>query len=303
LRVVGRVLDGDFDAWIRNRVGLTELDISGCPLVGAPLVRWEGTALHVFCTRQQDLDNWLACQALTTLALAGVEPEVRHARAIGALDGLRHLDATGAGLTDEHLALVCQASAMETLSVGHCPISDGRPIAQLRHLRALDLTGTRVEEISWISGCQRLERIALGALRLGSLEPLTLLSRLRVLDVSGSVEFEQLQFIRRCTGIETLVVDNIEIGTGGFSAIEGMRNLRRLYVRGCRGLGEEVLLSLRGLPNLRFLGLGNLQVSEPTVRKLLTAHPGLCEIEMAWHALPPLLREECWAALQARLPK
>ncbi|KAF5198873.1 Disease resistance protein [Thalictrum thalictroides] len=122
------------------------------------------------------------------------------------------------------------------------------------HLEVLNLSGTQVSDLSFLSGCINICQLFLrDCPNIQTLPPLDKLTRLEVFDISGS---------------------NI----GDFSFLSGCNNLRQLSLRGCSDL--EVL-SFEGMHNLQ-----KVDLSERPMKMLPSSFSGLKNVST-------LLLKEC----------
>ncbi|PIA30456.1 hypothetical protein AQUCO_05500018v1 [Aquilegia coerulea] len=114
------------------------------------------------------------------------------------------------------------------------------------NLEVLDLSGTQVSDLSFVSGCINICQLFLrDCPNIQTLPPLDELTRLEVFDLSGST-------------------------IGDFSFLSGCKNLRQLSLKGCSDLEE---LSFEGMHNLQ-----KVDLSERPMKMLPSSFSGLKNI-------------------------
>jgi hypothetical protein len=252
----------------------TELDVSGLAGIGdddlreiARLRRLRRVNLSGTSITDAGVAHLAACDELRDVNLAWTRTGDGALRALAGKPHL-HVFHSGAGVTDDGLALLHGWPAFTTWSSGHEPLErldfDALPSALtlrgpftdrgLRHLRGLDgLVALDLDDA----------RLALTA---GCLEPLRDLPHLVRLAVDARDDW--MPGIAALPRLRFLAIQDTTAGDDGWVALARSQTIERIWGRRCHGLGDRGFRALGTMPRLRALAASCLNVSDDAVAAL-----------------------------------
>ncbi len=112
-------------------------------------------------------------------------PYAKDLTPLAVLTGLTYLRCSHCAVTE--VAFLAKMPQLEALSLSHSPsIKSFAPIGGLGKLRFLNLSGTGVSDLSWISGLKKLEKLMLAGTKIKQVKHLAQLTSLRELNLAST---------------------------------------------------------------------------------------------------------------------
>ena len=152
------------------------------------------------------------------------------------------------------------ATNLEWLKIQGNQISDISPIEGLTKLDLLDISANEISDLSSLAGLKNLRDVRVSHNNISDLSPLTSLSNLRKFGSWGN----PLSDLSPLVGLEVIDICG---GEPDISTLEGARNLKELYLLGCRVSDVSPVAKLTGLTRL---GLANNGISDISLLAKLT---------------------------------
>ncbi|MEQ8763189.1 MAG: hypothetical protein RL885_04630 [Planctomycetota bacterium] len=167
--------------------------------------------------------------------LLGDEDHVclRNGRAIDSLTERRSVRRLWCLWTGTSLEGIDRLSRLEHLLLDNVRATDLSPLAKLRHLRVLSITGaTRLRSLDWLAELPALTQLRLHAPLIDRLDALGAQPKLRVLAVSGTVSrrttVDSLEPIGRLERLQRLDLLNLSSRDGSLSPLSRLSRLEHL---------------------------------------------------------------------------
>ena len=139
------------------------------------------------------------------------------------------------------------ATNLEWLKIQGNQISDISPLKGLTKLDLLDISGNEIIDLSPLAGLKNLREVRISHNNISDLSPLTSLSNLRKFGSWGN----PLSDLSPLVGLEVIDICG---GEPDISTLEGAKNLKELYLLGCRVSDVLPVAKLTGLTRLRLAG-------------------------------------------------
>ena len=139
------------------------------------------------------------------------------------------------------------ATNLEWLKIQGNQISDISPLKGLTKLDLLDISGNEIIDLSPLAGLKNLREVRISHNNISDLSPLTSLSNLRKFGSWGN----PLSDLSPLVGLEVIDICG---GEPDISTLEGAKNLKELYLLGCRVSDVSPVAKLTGLTRLRLAG-------------------------------------------------
>lgn len=174
------------------------------------------------------------------------------ASALGELTNLKALYLYSPKLTDAGIARLRGLTRLETLTLGDTQVGDKamETVAGFRSMQTIDLQHTRVTDEG-----------------LAHLRPLT---RLRWIGLKGTrVTSRGIANLADATGMTQVEADDTQIGDEGLAAMRRMNGMSSLYIANTRVTEAGLQASLPAFPELTWLRINGLPVTDALVPTLL----------------------------------
>ena len=184
------------------------------------------------------------------------------------------------------LSSIPNQSQVLKLDLSQTRIIDISALTRLTNLKDLDLSGTRISDISPLRGLANLQSLDLSSTTLSDISPLRELTNLQSLNLS-STTLSDISPLRELTNLQSLNLFHTQVDN--ISSLRGLNNLQSLNITGTnvsdisplRGLTKLQSLSinstkvsdispLRGLTNLQSLSINSTTVSDISPLRVLT---------------------------------
>ncbi|KAF2308871.1 hypothetical protein GH714_022411 [Hevea brasiliensis] len=141
---------------------------------------------------------------------------------------------------------------------------EGEPFKLMSRLQTLNLSETKIKCLPSLQNPSNLCHLVLrNCTNLQKLPPLESLSKLEVLDLSGSSSLTEIkaEFLERLTSLEILDLSEIKVeGVLTMSSLSNLINLNQLSLKDCSEI--EKLPSLKSLSHLQVLDLSGTKIKE-----------------------------------------
>lgn len=112
-------------------------------------------------------------------------PYAKNLDALAGLLGLTYLRCSHCAVAK--VAFLAKLTRLKALSLSHSSsIREGKAIGTLGELRFLNLSGTGISDLSWISGLKKLEKLYLAGTKVKNLKPLVGVTALRSLNLAST---------------------------------------------------------------------------------------------------------------------
>jgi hypothetical protein len=147
------------------------------------------------------------------------------------------------------------------------------------HLQALDISRTKVDDLSALSKMRSLKNLTAEHIRSNDadLEALTGLS-LEYLDLLGT-RVQNLHALKQMQSLKEIIVSNTPLDSEGMRIISQLKNLKRVSLIRTK-IKEQDLQYLVDLPNLQFVYLDQCpNLSKAAVKQFTKQLPGDCNVE------------------------
>ena len=148
------------------------------------------------------------------------------------LSHLTHLNLRGCGVTD--LETISHLENLEYLNLHSNPaISSIGPLKDLSNLQTLILANIPIgETIESLANLPHLKYLNLRNTNLVNISPLAGLTNLEYLNLHSNVDIQSIEPIRKMTGLQTLILKDVPIGSQ-IKILNGLHELRKLNIRNC----------------------------------------------------------------------
>jgi hypothetical protein len=157
---------------------------------------------------------------------------------------------------NQAFTLVGRLTHVTTLDLSNTKVSDLSPLAGLTKLSTLNLSNTQVSDLSPLAGLTELAEIGLSGTQVSDLSPLAGLTTLSTLYLDGT-QVSDLSPLAGLTTLSTLNLSNTQ--ASDLSPLAGLTKLSTLNLSNTQA---SDLSPLAGLTELAVLGLSGTQVSD-----------------------------------------
>ena len=206
-----------------------------------------------------------------------------------ALKKLETLDLSGCLVSAELMEQIGGLTALQTLNLNECGLSNISALGNLTELTSLDLSNNSISDLSALRGCQKLSVLLVASNALVDLNALSGMTTLTELDISGN-RVTSLEPLAACTGMLTL-----RVNSNGLSAIGVLQNMPELQIFQASNNSISDVSPLNSCTQLVRLNLKNNQV---TTADFLSLMPLLTHVDISHNSISALPQLPENAALQ-----
>lgn len=206
-----------------------------------------------------------------------------------ALKKLETLDLSGCLVSAELMEQIGGLTALQTLNLNECGLSNISALGNLTELTSLDLSDNSISDLSALRGCQKLSVLLVASNALVDLNALSGMTTLTELDISGN-RVTSLEPLAACTGMLTL-----RANSNGLSAIGVLQNMPELQIFQASNNSISDVSPLNSCTQLVRLNLKNNQV---TTADFLSLMPLLTHVDISHNSISALPQLPENAALQ-----
>ncbi len=246
--------------------GLDTLNLSGNQIRDlTPLARLSQLrTLYLDDNPLTDLTPLYALHQLSTLSLCGIELDAQqlHALAAALPDCVIRSDAASPKVTEITLGAVSFKSDVTELDLSGQQLHDLQALALCTQLRSLDLSNNQISDLTPLMNLPNLETVDLRDNQVSDLRPLMGLRQLRSLDAANNRvtdtaavgamtglrsldlshnSLTNLSGLRKLSKLSSLSLDSTGLYDGSLGDLEGLSQLRTLFLDNNPGLSNEAM--------------------------------------------------------------
>ena len=191
------------------------------------------------------------------------------------------INLSGSGIND--ISFLNGADSLEEINLAHTKVTDLTPLIPLKNLKALNLSGIKMEAFDielnslgleklrlhdcgltstrGLADYTKLVEVDLGGNQLPEVDFLAAIAEnLTALDISGNpVKGESLEFLKNAAHMKTLILDHIDLSDKQLSYAQDMKELEKISARDC-GLSD--ISGISGCTELDEILLGFNSISD-----------------------------------------